>query len=87
MDVTALDNAIRARRAQRSLPGPRERRRIRDDAGLTRREVAQILRTAPANVASWERVGGSSPRGVLALHYELLLRALMDVEQSPASTF
>jgi hypothetical protein len=76
MDFAVLAKTMRGRQAQRALPPPEERRRIREHAGFTRADVAQILQTNPGNVVAWERPGGGSPRGDLALHYLMLLRML-----------
>jgi len=85
MDMKALDTVLRARRAQRSLPLPGERRRIRESRGLTRKDVARILQTAPGSVYAWERPDGTSPRGELALFYELLLKTLATEAEPPVA--
>ncbi|MFE2169520.1 helix-turn-helix domain-containing protein [Streptomyces sp. NPDC059447] len=48
--------------AERSLPSPKERRRLREAAELTHDEVAVAVGVTPTTVRSWE-TGRTAPRG------------------------
>ncbi len=53
-----LDTAER----HRSLPTPRMRQHLREQAGLTRRQIAEALGVTPTTVGRWEK-GNRNPRG------------------------
>lgn len=57
-------------RARRRLPLPSERRRIREDAGVSLRAVAAALGVSHTAVASWEM--GVTPRAHRAAYAQLL---------------
>jgi DNA-binding transcriptional regulator YiaG len=69
-DGDGLTANIRAAR----LPSPAVRRRLREDAGLSLREVARLLEVDVMTVLRWER--GSRPRRANAVRYRALLDAL-----------
>ena len=59
-------------RAANRLPVPRERRRIREAAGVTQRELAAVLGVGVMALNRWER-GITRPRGRHAATYSALL--------------
>lgn len=70
-------------RATRRLPPPAERRRLREQAGLSQADIAGEFpgQVHPETVSRWER-GERTPRGELLVKYvELLddLRNALDV--------
>ena len=67
-------------RSRRRLPVPRERRRIREDAGLSLRAVAAAIGVSHTAVASWE--AGGVPREHTAA-YARFLEELREVLGSP----
>lgn len=69
-----LENA----RARRGLPDPDERKRLRVDAGLSLRQVAQALDVSHTAVMFWE--AGQMPRGEALLGYIELLDGLQRIE-------
>ncbi|MFG2621221.1 helix-turn-helix domain-containing protein [Streptomyces sp. NPDC048507] len=83
-----------ARRRSRDLPEPAERRRLREQWGLSTRQVALAFGVTPATVRSWEG-GRTAPRGGrkeayrqflsgLAQHGAVLGTAAARPEQRPA---
>ncbi|MFB7517289.1 helix-turn-helix domain-containing protein [Streptomyces sp. NPDC056144] len=72
---TAVPAARRARRRPGGLPEPGERRRLREQWGLSTRQVAAAFGVAPATVRSWER-GRSAPRGSRREAYRRFLAGL-----------
>lgn len=74
MVETSADLLERARVANR-LPEPRRRRRIRENAGVSQREMAGALGVSVMALNRWER-GITRPRGRHAAAYALLLEAL-----------
>ncbi|WP_329380432.1 helix-turn-helix domain-containing protein [Streptomyces sp. NBC_01351] len=67
--------------AERSLPSPKERRRLREAADLTHDEVAAAVGVTPTTVRSWE-TGRTAPRGRKREVYARFLTRL----QTPADT-
>ncbi|WP_167161536.1 hypothetical protein [Streptomyces sp. MBT27] len=57
------------------LPAPAERRRLREQWGLTTRQVAAAFRVTPGTVRSWE-AGRSAPRGPRGAAYGRFLAGL-----------
>jgi transcriptional regulator with XRE-family HTH domain len=55
-----------------------EGRRIREAAGVSIRELADVLRKSPSTVARWER-GETRPRADASERYEAALAALEQV--------
>jgi DNA-binding transcriptional regulator YiaG len=60
---------------QARLPRPTERRRIREAAGVSLREIAVALDVAPLTVLRWEQ-GKVTPRREHAVAYRSLLEGL-----------
>jgi len=56
-----VDALLERVRARRKLPPPAERRRIREAAGVSQREMAKALGTSWTSIQRWEN--GSRPRG------------------------
>ena len=71
----------RARSASR-LPAPRQRRGIRDSAGVTQRELAAVLGVSVMTLNRWER-GLVRPRGSNAARYAELLDQLDRAARRP----
>ncbi len=59
------------------LPTPRERRRIRQSAGATLRDIAEALQVTPMTVLRWER-DDARPNHVNARAYRRLLDDLAE---------
>ncbi|GEM_PF-3803135 len=72
---THFEPLLELARARRLLPPPRERRRIREDAGLSLRQLADAVGCSHTAVALWE--SGRTPRQHRRAYAELL-RALDD---------
>jgi DNA-binding transcriptional regulator YiaG len=68
----------RARLASR-LPAPRDRRRIRETAGASQRELASALGVSVMALNRWER-GLTKPRGAHAAAYASVLEQLEDAK-------
>lgn len=64
------NDLIERLRAKRALPTTDERRRLREAAGASLREVARALDTSPTSVIRWER--GASPGDRTAAYARLL---------------
>ena len=58
--TSGVDELLERVRSRRTLPAPAERRRIREAAGVSIREVARALGASHTAVASWE--AGATPR-------------------------
>ena len=71
----SVDALLAAVAAGQVLPAPAERVRLREAAGLTAAAVAQVLKTRPASVESWE-AGRSEPSGDKREAYRRLLEGL-----------
>ncbi|MFF3622030.1 helix-turn-helix domain-containing protein [Streptomyces sp. NPDC002467] len=70
--------------AERSLPSPKERRRLREAAELTHDEVAAAVGVTPTTVRSWE-TGRTAPRGrKLELYARFLTRLQTPAEATSA---
>ncbi len=75
MDVSLRIQAILDTAARhRSLPSPHMRQLLREQSGLTRRQVAEALGVTPTCLGRWEK-GSRTPRGDdFSNYYELLER-------------
>jgi len=58
----------------KELPTPRERTRIREKAGVSRRAIARACGVTVATVIKWEK--GAQPRPAHAVVYHAALKAL-----------
>ena len=81
-EVSRLENHMTLAETIRAaqLPAPAIRRSIRENAGATRREVADELGVTPLTVSRWES-GTSEPRRERAIAYRRVLDSLMAVTQ------
>ncbi|MDX3400057.1 helix-turn-helix transcriptional regulator [Streptomyces griseoincarnatus] len=59
------------------LPDPDERRRLREEAGLSQQDIADAVGSTRAAVGHWE-TGFRSPRGRLLTAYVDVLRVLRE---------
>jgi transcriptional regulator with XRE-family HTH domain len=73
MDV--LEELLRDARARRSLPDPAVRRLLRERAGLTQDQLANVLGVGRVAVTRYES-GLRTPRGDTCVKYALLLERL-----------
>ena len=71
----ALVSAADRRRCQQPLPTPAERRRLREEAGFSREEIALAVGCTIRSVYRWE-AGAREPRGVYVSRYANVLEAL-----------
>jgi DNA-binding transcriptional regulator YiaG len=69
-DPSGVDELLERVRSRRTLPVPSERRRIREEAGVSIRELARALGASHTAVASWE--AGATPREHRAAYAQLL---------------
>jgi len=60
METSGVDELLERVRSRRTLPAPAERRRIRQRARVSLRDVARALGVSHTAVASWE--AGATPR-------------------------
>jgi DNA-binding transcriptional regulator YiaG len=71
VSIQPYENELLERlRAKRTLPAAIERRRLREAAGASLRDVARALGTSPTSVIRWER--GGSPGSHSAAYARLL---------------
>ena len=70
--------------AKQELPTPKERRRLREEAGLSVRAFANALGVSPSTVARWE-TGEREPNGPFLFVYVDGLRTLAKVRREPKS--
>jgi DNA-binding transcriptional regulator YiaG len=81
---TPLDQALARSRALKRLPAPRDRRRIRERAGISQADVASALDVSRIAVLRWER-GDRTPRGATLVAYvKLLDRLTAETLMAPA---
>lgn len=75
-----VDAVLRRARQRRHLPPPPVRQMLRQQLGLSQREVAELLDVTRVSVSRWE-TGERTPRGELLLRYlELLGRLARELE-------
>ena len=70
LDSTGIDTLLARVRARRLLPAADERRRIREEAGVSQRELAKALGTSWTSVQRWEE--GARPRKHESAYAQLL---------------
>jgi DNA-binding transcriptional regulator YiaG len=75
-----LDELLVRVRSRRQLPPPAERRRIRETAGVSQRELALALGVSWTAVQRWEQ--GASPRTHID-EYATALARLSEAAPSP----
>jgi transcriptional regulator with XRE-family HTH domain len=73
--TAALEGLIARKRARALLPSHAERRRIREDAGCSLRNLADVLPVHPSTLHNWER-GLKEPNDANAVRYAWLLDQL-----------
>jgi DNA-binding transcriptional regulator YiaG len=73
MDV--LEKAIEKARERKKFPKPAQRRLMREEAGLTLKDMARALRVTQAAVSRWES-GDREPSGRLREKYLKVLERL-----------
>ena len=78
-EATGIDVLLERLRARRSLPPAAERRRSREEAGVSQREMAKALGTSWTSVQRWEE--GARPRKHESAYAQVLdeLRRLGEV--------
>jgi transcriptional regulator with XRE-family HTH domain len=76
LEFIVTDNLLDRLRAKRTLPTPEARRRIRENAGASLRDVASEIGTSPTSIIRWER--GASP-GQHSAAYARLLDELQQI--------
>jgi predicted transcriptional regulator len=72
---TAIEQLLTEARLRQALPPPTLRQFLRERAGLTQREVAQVLGVGRPAVTRYES-GAREPRGQVRLVYTELLERL-----------
>jgi DNA-binding transcriptional regulator YiaG len=75
MTTKAVEALLQQARDRRELPGPPERRSLREAAGLSLQAVATAVGVTKQAVANWES-GEHEPRGPHLAIYGDLLRGL-----------
>jgi DNA-binding transcriptional regulator YiaG len=73
--ATPLDTLADRVRQRRGLPEPRVRRLIRENAGVRRQDIADVLGVNQATVARWE-YGTREPHGAIRDAYVVALARL-----------
>ena len=74
MAASERDKLLERLRAKRRFPTPDERRRIREQANASLRDVGRALGVSHSHVRYWEQ--GGMPRGHLRDEYAALLAEL-----------
>jgi DNA-binding transcriptional regulator YiaG len=75
MNTTDLTALLATARSRRSLPVPRVRRMLRENAGLSQRDIAEVLAVTESAVSRWES-GKRTPTGQRLGDYAVLLATL-----------
>src|SRR5438046_2872809 len=73
-DFDAIDSLLASVGPQAELPAPEVRRDLREQAGLSKAQVARTLGVSPSTVTGWE--GGRDPVGGVRTKYAYLLDGL-----------
>ncbi|MEU4820230.1 helix-turn-helix domain-containing protein, partial [Micromonospora aurantiaca] len=73
-DFEAIDSLLDSVGPQAELPGPQRRRELREQARLSKAQVARTLGVSPSTVTGWE--GGRDPLGATRTAYAYLLDGL-----------
>jgi DNA-binding transcriptional regulator YiaG len=80
LSVSSSDELLERVRARRRLPPPTERRRIRERAGVSLRDLAAAVGVSHATIRNWE--AGATPREHRAA-YARLLEELDRIDLTP----
>ncbi|MEU1663161.1 helix-turn-helix transcriptional regulator [Streptomyces sparsogenes] len=83
-DLFGAVDALLEQVAQDGLPGPAERKRLREAAGLSQEQVAKALKTRREAVGNWES-GKTEPRPPKRAAYARLLEGLAERFPAPES--
>ncbi len=83
MTKSAGFDELVARVQASQLPPPVDRAAIRQSAGLSLREIGDVLEVAPLTVLRWER-GEACPRRENAVRYGRLLKMLHEAQVNAA---
>lgn len=77
MPATVADRIRSRLRVRRDLPGPDQRRELRETAALSQQDLADIVGVTRQAISHWES-GIRTPRGVLLDRYVEALRTLQE---------
>lgn len=77
MTATTITERIRLRSMRNELPSPEECRRIREDAGLSQQDVADVVGATRSAVGLWEQ-GRRKPRQHALRRYLKALDAMKE---------
>lgn len=77
MDAISLEKALHEARDRKALPAPRARRMLRENAGLTQRDLALVLGVNKASISRWES-GVRHPRRQVHARYAAVLERLAE---------
>ncbi|MET7775374.1 helix-turn-helix transcriptional regulator [Streptomyces mirabilis] len=76
--TATVTEQIRSRlRVRLDLPAPARRREVRERAGLSQQELADVIGSTRQAVSHWE-MGSRTPRGLLLARYVEAIRALQE---------
>ncbi len=70
-DFDAIDSLLASVGPQTDLPDPEARRALREQAQLSKAQVARALGVSPSTVSAWE--AGRDPAGEVRVKYAYLL--------------
>lgn len=76
LDMDRLEEIIRARRP---LPSPVDRKRLRERAGLSQRDVGDLLNTNAATITRWEN-GEREPGIAVRAAYRKMLERFAEID-------
>ena len=82
MTATVAEQIRSRLRVRRDLPAPAQRRELREAAGLTQQELADVVGVTRTAVSNYEQ-GIRTPRGIALTRYVEAIRTLRD--QAPAA--
>jgi DNA-binding transcriptional regulator YiaG len=78
----ALDRLLSEVHARRKLPAPKARRLIRERAGLSQGDLAQVLDVSIATVSRWESGQCLPARSVYAAYANVLQRLAQETKEA-----
>ncbi|MFJ1552303.1 helix-turn-helix transcriptional regulator [Streptomyces mirabilis] len=77
MPATVTEQIRSRLRVRLDLPSPAQRRELRERAGLSQQEIAEVIGATRQAVSHWE-TGTRTPRGPLLDRYAEAIRALQE---------